>query len=295
MQRSSKVRLSSELESSAAANQQNTGDVMSISSVLPEAPQSDVPGDAISVSNQKPISQARKRKKEAKKAAKAAAGGNASVKETISRKNRAIALRKAFPDMQNIPDSITPSQRKKLILNHTQNATTMVQPTHSRNNEGPKNAGVASTAQPESNFKARNSEKQRNRAVSLKKQYPGIGEIPSKIGKGTKKKLIAEFKARSTAQAPSVKGPKSSGTAAGNGHPLNELPTRLMPSDPKTGRYPTRQSTRAGQTTVTLSENSNPKPQRPASHKMAPLSKERLAEVARNFAAGSNDDPVMID
>ena len=294
MQWSNKVRLSSELESSAAANQQNTGDVMSISSVLPEAPQSDVPGDTTASLNQKPISNARKRKKEAKKAAKAAAGGNEAVKET-GRKNRAIALRKAFPDMQNIPDSITPSQRKKLILNHTQNATTMAQPTHSGNNEGPKNAGVASTAQPKSNFKARNSEKQRNRAASLKKQYPGIGEIPSKIGKGTKKKLIAEFKARSTAQAPSVKGSKSSGTAAGNGHPLNGLPTRLMPPDPGTGRYSTRQSTRAGQTTVTLSENSKPKPQRPASHKMAPLSEERLAEVARNFAAGSNDDPVMID
>ena len=267
---------------------------MSISSILPEAPQSDVPGDATASLNQKPISKSRKRKKEAKKAAKAAAGGNEAVKET-GRKNRAIALQKAYPDMQNIPDSITPSQRKKLILNHTQNATIMAQPTHSGNNEGPKNAGVASTAQPKISFKAKNSEKQRNRAVSLKKQYPGIGEIPSKIGKGTKKKLIAEFKARSTAQAPSVKAPKSSGTAAGNGHPLNELPTRLMPPDLKAGRYSTRQSTRAGQTTVTMSENSNPKPQRPASYKMAPLSAERLAEVARNFAAGSNDDPVMID
>ena len=295
MQRSSKGRLSTELGNSAAANQQNTEDVMSISSVLPEAPQSDVPGNAIAFPNKKPVSKARKRKKETKKAAKAAAAGEAAVKETAGRKNRAIALRKAFPDMQNIPDSITPSQRKKLILNHTQTATTMVQPTHSGNNEGPKNAGVASTAQPESNFKARNSEKQKNRAASLKKQYPGIGEIPSKIGKGTKKKLIAEFKARSTAQAPSMKGLKSSGTAAGNGHPLNEMPTRLMPPDLNTGRYPTRQSTRAGQTTVSMSENSNPKPQRPASHKMAPLSEERLAEVARNFAAGSNDDPVMID
>ena len=295
MQWSNKIRLSSELESSAAANQHTTGDVMSISSVLPEAPQSDAPGDAIAISNQKPVSKARKRKKEAKKAAKAAAGANAAVKETTSRKNRAIALRNLYPDMQNIPDSITPSQRKKLILNHTQNATTMVQPTHSGKNEGPKNASVASTAQPKKDFKARNSEKQRDRAVSLKKQYPGIGEIPSKIGKGTKKKLIAEYKAKSTAQAPKVKGPKSSGTAAGNGHPLTELPARLMPPDPNTGRYPTRQSTRAGQTNVTLSENSNPKPQRPVSHKMAPLSEERLAEVARNFAAGSNDDPVMID
>ena len=295
MQWSSNVRLSSELEHSAAANQHTTGDVMSISSVLPEAPQSDAPEDAIAISNQKPVSKARKRKKEAKKAAKAAAGGNAAVKETTGRKNRAIALRNLYPDMQNIPDSITPSQRKKLILNHTQNATTIVQPTHSGNNEGPKIAGVASTAQPESNFKARNSEKQRNRAASLKKQYPGIGEIPSKIGKGTKKKLIAEFKARSTAQAPKVKGPKSSGTAAGNGLPLTELPTRLMLPDRKTGRYATRQSTRAGQTTVTMSENSNPKPQRPVSYKMAPLSEERRAEVARNLAAGSNDDPVMID
>ena len=277
MQWSSKVRLSSELESSAAANQQNTGDVISISSIVPEAPQSDVPGNAIALLDEKPVSKARKRKREAKKAAKAAAGENAAVKE--SRKNRAIALRKAFPDMQNIPDSITPSQRKKLISNHTQNATTKIQPTHSGTKGGPKTA----------------VEKQRNRAASLKKEYPGIGDIPSKIGKGTKKKLIAEFKARSTAQAPSVKGPKPSGTAAGNGHPLNEMPTRLMPPDQNTGRYSTRQSTHAGQTTVTLSENSKPKPQRPASHKMAPLSEERRAEVARNLAAGSNDDPVMID
>ena len=278
MQWNSKVRLSSELESSAAAKQQNPGDMMSISSIVPEAPQSDVPENVIPLPDKKPVSIARKRKREAKKAAKAAAGENAAVEET-GRKKRATALRNAFPDMQNIPDSITPSQRKKLILNHTQNATTKIQPTHSVTKGGRKTA----------------VEKQRNRAASLKKEYPGIGDIPSKIGKGTKKKLIAEFKARSTAQAPSVKGPKSSGTAAGNGHPLNELPTRLMPPDLKTGRYSTRQSTHAGQTNVTLSENSNPKPQRPASNKTAPLSEERLAEVARNFAAGSNDDPVMID
>ena len=297
MQWSSKVRLSSELESSAAANQQNTGDVMSISSVLPEPPQSDVPGNAIAFLNKKPISKARKKKKETKKAAKASAGGKEAGKEKkeIGRKNRATALRKTFPDMQNIPESITPSQRKRLISNHFQKATSMVQPTHSGTNEGPKNAGLVSTAQPENRFKAMNSEKQRNRAASLKEQYPSIGEIPSKIGKGTRRKLVAEFNARLTAQAPSVRGPKSSGTAAGNGRPLNELPTRLMPPAPKTGRYSTRQSTRAGQTPVISSENSMPKPQRPASHKMAPLSEERRAEVARNLAAGSNDDPVMID
>ena len=293
MQWSSKVRLSSEMENPAAADQHNTQDVMMISSILPEPSQSDLPQNATVFLNKKPASKARKRKKEARKAAKAS-GGNAAVNE-MGRKDRATALRKMFPDMQNIPDSITPSQRKKLILNYSQNATSMAQQTHSGTNAGPENVGLASTAQPENSFKARNSEKQRNRAASLKNQYPGIGDIPSKIGKGTRKKLIAEFKARSTAQAPSVKGSKSSGTAVGNGHPLNELPTRLMPPALKTGRYPTRQSTRAGQTPVLALENSIPKPQRPASHKMAPLSEERRAEVARNLAAGSNDDPVMID
>ena len=231
VQRRTNVRPSSEMQSTATTNVQHIGDATSISSVIVEPPQSDHPFNAKS-----------RKAKRTKKAASASTSTPADAKEIRKQKGgvaRAIALRKRFPTMLNIPNSITPSQKKKLILHHTQNATSTVQPTHSATNEGHRDADPAPTTQSTNKKKAANDEKQRNRAALLKQQYPDMEGIPPKIGQGTKKKLVAQYKARSSALAPSVTMPTSSGTAAENGSRLDELPTRTMHPPPTSGKNQT--------------------------------------------------------
>lgn len=278
------------MHGTATANMQNTGDAMPISSVIPKPPQSNHPKKAKSKKKTKGTAPT----STSKAADTLKANANREKKEERKEKTRvgrATMLRKQYPNMQNIPNSITPSQRKKLIALHTQNATdtSTLQQTQSATNKGPKDAGQAPTT------KLTATEKQRHRAASLKQRYPDMEGIPPKIGKGTGKKLIAQYKARSTAPAPapSVTVPTSTGTAAKYSLQSNELPTRPVPPHSTSGTYATRQISR--ETLVGSSINSDSRSQRPTSYKMAPLSEERRAEVARNLAAGSNDDPVMID
>lgn len=292
----SNARPLGEIQGVATANIQNTGDVGSIGNVIPEPFQSDRP------SNAKP----RKSRKELKGTAKtpnskkvpgkstAAPADAKKKKKENNRVARATALRKQFPTMENIPDSITPSQRKKLILRHTQNATGVLQPTHSAINEGPVDAAPVPSTQSAKSKKAENQEKQRKRAALLKQQYPDMKGIPQKVGIGTKKKLVAQYKATSSALSPSVTMPTSSNTVVRNGSSLNDLPRRLVPPAPALGKDPTLQFT-LHETSTDYSATSDTKSQKPTTYKMAPLSEERRAEVARNLAAGSNDDPVMID
>ena len=189
-------------------------DAKSISSVVPEPPQSD------HASNRKPR---KKTKRKASTLTKTA--GPAESKETKkerSRMARASVLQKQYPLMQNIPKSITPSQRKKLILQYTQNAANMLQPNRSATAEGPGAADATPTTQSKNDTKAANKEKQRNRATLLKQQFPDMKGIPPKIGRGIRKKLIAQYKAKSSALAPSVTMPTSSNTRS-------NLPTRPAP------------------------------------------------------------------
>ena len=267
---------------------------MSISSVIP--PKSNHPKKAKPKKNTKPKTPT----PISKKVAVTSIADSKLERKEKGEVARATALRKKYPSMQNIPNSITPAQKSKLIARYTnatrrtQNATgtSTLQQTHSALNESPKDAGQAPTT------KLTNGEKQRKRAASLKQQYPDMKGIPPQVSQGARKKLVAQYKARSTAPAPSVSVtsmtmPTSSGNAARYGLGLNELPTRPVPPNSTSGTYATRQNTH--ETPAGSSTNSDSRSQRPTSYKMAPLSEERRAEVARNLAAGSNDDPVMID
>ena len=276
------ILTSNGMPSTANANMKIAVDAKSISSVVPEPPQSD------HAPKKKPRKKARRT--DPTLTSKTTAGGSApaeskETKKERSRIARATMLRKEYPLMQNIPKSITPSQRKKLILQHTQNAANMLQPTRLGTGEGP---GAADATQSKNEIKAVNKEKQRHRATLLKQQYPNMEGIPSKIGRGIRKKLIAQYNARSSALTPSVTMPTSSDTK------LN-LPTRSVPlPTANLGTNPTYQPTCSWLST-NPSVASASKPQKQTSNKMAPLSEERRAEVARNLAAGSNSDPVLID
>lgn len=286
---SGNTRPLSGMHGTAAANMQGTGDAMSISSVVPEPPS--------------PPQSKHKKKGRSKKDTKRIAPTSTKAtdpsetneerekREKLERLQaaRATRLRKQYPTMQNIPNSINLSQKKKLIALHMQNATdtSTLQPTHSAANKNPKDAGQAPTR------KSLVEKQQKQRAASLKQQYPRMQGIPSKIGKGTKKKLIAQYKADSKAPAPSATMPAPLGTAAKPSLRSDGLPTQAVPPNLASGTQATRQT--AHETPAVSSANSDLRFQRPTSYKMAPLSEERRAEVARNLAAGSNDDPVMID
>ena len=268
---------------------QNTGDAKLISSVTLELPKSDQ------------LTKKKAKKKAKRKASSPISKPAASISATIktnkakkdrSRMNRAIALRLEYPTMKNIPDSITPAQRKKLILHHSQNATNRLQPPPSAIPHLLTDNVPTSTTQSKTSTKITTKEKQRNRAASLKQQYPKMEGIPPKLGKGTRKRLIDQYNAGASALAPSVTMPTSSDVTAGSAPLLTELPRRPVPAGSNSGMRSRHSPPRFY---ANSSGYSHPTSQRPTSNKMAPLSAERLAEVARNFATGSNDDPVMID
>ena len=210
------ILTSNGMPNTANANMKNAVDAKSISSVVPEPPQSD--------HGPKKKPRKKTRRTDPTSTSKTIAGGSApaeskEAKKERSRIARAAVLRKQYPLMQNIPKSITPSQRKKLILQHTQNAANMLQPARLSTAEGP---GAADATQSKNDIKAANKEKQRHRATLLKQQYPNMEGIPSKIGRGIRKKLIAQYNARSSALTPSVTMPTSSDTKV-------NLPTRPVP------------------------------------------------------------------
>ena len=225
------------MQSIINANMQNAGDAKSISSVIPEPPQSDQP------------SKKKSRKKTKRTAPTPISNTAASVSTTnpnkvqltkrkrqeISREqkhvaeqkgvNRANTLRQKYPTMKNIPNSITPAQRKNLIHLHNEYAANTLQPTLSANTKGPRDAGPKPTTPSKSSMKkAATIEKQTKRATILKQQYPDKKGIPSRISKGARKKLIAQYTANQSAVAPSPR--------------LNELPTRPGPSASTSGMDP---------------------------------------------------------
>lgn len=205
------------VQSTSSTGMRTAGDAKSISSVIPEPPQSDRP------TKRKPRNKTKRTAPipASKKAASGSAPTPADAKETKKEQKgiaRAFKLRKEYPTMRNIPKSITPSQRKKLIFNHMQNAANTPQGAPSGTAEVPKDADPTLTSQ---SRKAANKEKQMNRASLLKQQYPDMEGVPSRIGRGTRKKLVAQYQVKPSALAPSVTTSKSSDTIA-----RTNLPTR---------------------------------------------------------------------
>lgn len=147
------------------------------------------------------------------------------TKKERNRVARAAALRRDYPTMKNIPHSIRPAQRKQLILQHTQNTGKTVQPTSSAKIKGPGNANPPPTTQSKNSKNDENDKKQRDRATQLKQMYPDMEGIPPKIGKGTKKKLVAQYTERKSALANSVTMPTIPNMTTRSRSHLNELPT----------------------------------------------------------------------
>ena len=177
----------------------------------------------------------------------------AKVQELQALKDRALSLRRQYPDMKDIPTEVSKQQRKSLIQSYEQEKTAT----------GPSrelwggSSGAHKSAKP--------------------KKYEA---------KKGKKKGSAQLKANF---------PTSSGTVPTNGSEPDiksisaaNLPPRPAPKEQKRAA---RRDPRKKQHTTSQNPNVNNQP----SNKMAPLSDARRAEVARNLKGLTHNDPINVD
>ena len=217
--------------------------------------------------------------------------------EIAARRSRAKSLRKQYPDMKNIPEEITKQQKKRLIKQYNDQTST----TKANNVGGSAGVQVSRNTNP-AQLSAEEAihRKQSERAARLKREHPEIARlIPSKIGKKASKSII-DKQGASTSTGPLVS--RASGQARAT------LPRRPASPAHTQGTYPTRQATALHGLPNGISRDSNALQSVPNgwsgntsarnpkwTNKMAPLSDERRAEVARNLSGLSQDDPINID
>lgn len=154
---------------------------------------------------------------------------------------RAAELKAKYPDMK-VPNRVSLKREQQLIAEH--------------------HAGRKQKS------KKSNEEKKKNRALRLKKKYPDMENIPDGITPAERRAFVAAYEERKSAEQ---RAPVQSQSV----HPT-QLPQRPVLSSYQP--FP----------------DSNLR-SRPVSNKMAPLSDERRAEVARNLSGHSNDDPINLD
>jgi len=217
-------------------------------------------------------------------------------KEALQQKQakRAEELKAKYPDMKRIPPRIGHGMKAKLIAEYRAN--------HAR---------ITEAAQPELSAAASNgalteemaqltepTTKGQARARALKRACPGMRNIPDSIGKSLRQKLINAHLSQNPGTLP----------PAYLSQKPNALPPKTVQKGAKQVAPPERKSARLAQMPK---RSSNPAGQhqqpthqylhhqgsigRRVGNKMAPLSDERRAEVARNLEGTSNDDPINLD
>ena len=179
----------------------------------------------------------------------------AQDQELQALKDRALSLRRQYPDMKDIPTEVSKQQRKSLIQSYEQEKTA---------------TGLSRELWGGSSG-ARKSAKAKPKSYEAKKG---------------KKKGSAQLKANL---------PTSSGTVPTNGSEPDiksisaaNLPPRPAPKEQKRAA---RRNPRKKQHTTSQNLNVNSQP----SNKMAPLSDARRAEVARNLKDLTHNDPIIVD
>lgn len=223
---------------------------------------------------------------------------NAGRAETLHQKqaNRAAELKRKYPDMEGIPMRIGHGTKAKLISSYRAGqgrSTEAVEPALSI---APSNGSLtAKTAQ-----LTKPTRKGQARARALKKEYPGMSNIPNSIGTNEVKKLIKDHLSRKPASLPPTY--LSQNPQALSPNPLEKVIKHVAPSGkgsaglvqmPQHSSYPADQRQLMNPPTrQILHQQTSGKP---ISNKMAPLSDERRAEVARNLEGTSNDDPINLD
>ena len=195
----------------------------------------------------------------------------------------------------------------------------------------PKNMQIAEalTKTNESHPKATKSQKQelqarKARALSLRRQYPDMKDIPTEISKQQKKKLVQSYEQEKTSQGPIQELPGGTSTANQSSKPKTHETKKgkkkrsaQAKANPPTssGKVPDNVtgSNAANQVPRPVSKghkraprgapprtkqhgtSQNPNVVSQPSNKMAPLSDERRAEVVHNLKGFTHNDPINID
>lgn len=176
---------------------------------------------------------------------------------------RAASFKARFPDIEGIGLKLSKKKKQKLEADRATRAGQSAQHGHlTQPIQSPHLVQGAPSAE---------LSKGQKRAAELRATYPDIRGVPNTIGTKKKKTLIDQHQKMLIEQHRVREAQQTSN------------PTRPAPTN---GSHPTRQLSRPHQ---------NPGRSRPASNKMAPLSDERRAEVARNLGGTSNDNPINLD
>lgn len=162
------------------------------------------------------------------------------------------------------------------------------------------------------------------RALSLRRQYPDMKDIPAEISKQQKKKLVQSYEQEKTSSGPIQELP--GGTSAANQSSKPKTHEAKKRRKNKSAQAKANPPTSSGKVPNNVSgsnaANQGPRPvskghkraprgapprtkqhgtsQNPnvvsqPSNKMAPLSDERRAEVVRNLKGFTHSDPINID
>lgn len=211
---------------------------------------------------------------------------NKANRQKIIRKkqaSRVAELKRICPDMKGIPTKLGAKRKAKLIAEY-QNRTARAAETASpaplpAASGGSQIVGTADRKTP--------TKKGRSRARALRKEYPDMRNIPDSIDGVLRHKLIKDHLSRQ----PSILPPKPREKVGKHVVPPRKESARL-PSKPQDTSYLPEQRQQIKPPTGKLFQRNAT---RPISSKMAPLSDERRAEVARNLKGTSNDDPINLD
>ena len=111
-------------------------------------------------------------------------------------------------------------------------------------------------------------ERNKARAIRLQRKYPEMEGIPNAISKGEQKALVFVYEKQKSANQKAALVPYQD---------IDNIQVSHRPEPPS--QQPSQQNG----------------PSRPVSNKMAPLSEERRAEVARNLSGHTSDDPITLD
>ena len=183
---------------------------------------------------------------------------------------RAAALKVRYPDMEGIPDRISKKDRSTMVEHY--NAKKVADDTTKKALQAPT---VSLTAK----------QKGENRARALRKQFPDMQGISKTISKKKRASLIAIYENQKNTNF-AVKGAPSQMQLRQRPLPALQQSQRINRPDREHGA---NEASNANFSSVQGSQR------RPISNKMAPLSNERRAEVARHLSGGSNVDPITLD
>lgn len=212
----------------------------------------------------------------------------ANRQETIRKKqaSRVAELKRICPDMKGIPTKLGAKRKTKLIAEYQNRIARAAETASPAPLPAPLPAASGGSQIVGTADRKKPTKKGKSRARALRKEYPDMRNIPDSIDGVLRHKLIKDHLSRQ----PSILPPKTREKVGKYVVPPRKESARPASKPQDTSYLPERQQIKPP-TGKLFQRNAA----RPTSSKMAPLSDERRAEVARNLKGTSNDDPINLD